>query len=163
MNNFFEQVRRESTRIAYRTVADHSNSTQTFAFKADLLKDLINQVKGQELQDIHVVINDTSIVVTGVARKLMIKIPFSMTMRPVSTERGALAFLVDEMTPVNVPWLNQKVFNHPPYLHFKDGLLTLNLEPLKKMEEFDDMEIQQVDIHDGKIFVVLGANFLSKH
>ncbi|MEW9668708.1 hypothetical protein [Ammoniphilus sp. 3BR4] len=155
MNDFFERVKREVAHLELQTAANGSETFEAVSLTADVLLALLNQFKIQEIQKLDVVISGSSIVVKGEARKLMIKIPFSVSMKPAEVREGKIRFIVKEMSPVNVPWLNQKIFNHPPYVVFEEGCIYLSLKPLDYLQKLKNKTIDHVEIKNDKLMVLI--------
>lgn len=157
-DDFFEHVQREVAHLELQTVTNGTETLEAVSLTADVLLALLNQFKVPEIYKLDVVISSSSIVVKGEARKLMIKIPFSLSMKPGGLHEGRIRFIVKEMSPVNVPWLNHKIFNHPPYVVFKEGYIYLSLKPLDQLKKMKNKTIEHVEIKNDKLIVLIRSN-----
>lgn len=158
MASLYERIknaldRLEGYPILQQAVQSSTSAAVSIPITDTMIQTLINQANSDDLHQLRIQIDDTSLVIRGIARKLMIKIPFSVSLQPVSSVEGKLIFSINQMSPVNTPWLNQKIFNHPPYLTFKDGYIHLNLEPLKEIKEMKGKFIHDVEIREGKLWI----------
>ncbi len=157
MSSVIERIKRAFSSLESLPVIQQAIKSTTASVSipitASMLEATLNQTRLKDLEEIQIQIDDTSLILRGVVRKLMIKVPFSVTLQPVSTQDGKLVFALSRMSPLNATWINQKIFNHPPYLIFKEGLIYLDLEPIKHLEQLQGKFIHHIEIKEGTLWI----------
>ncbi|WP_134701684.1 hypothetical protein [Ammoniphilus sp. YIM 78166] len=157
MSSVVERIKRAFSSLEGLPVIQQAIKSTTASVSipitASMIQATLNQSQLKDFEKIQIQIDDTSLILRGEVRKLMIKVPFSVTLQPVSTQDGKLVFALSRMSPLNASWINQKIFHHPPYLFFKDGLIYLDLEPVKHLEQLQGKFIHHIEIKDGTLWI----------
>ncbi|MDT0160657.1 hypothetical protein [Bacillus sp. AG4(2022)] len=121
-----------------------------------MLESQTEKIESEGLYNIEVVFRDNHIRITGTAKKLLLKIPFSIVLTPSSAEKRIIKFDTGSMTPLNHDWIKKKIFNNPPYVNFENDLLHINLNGFEKVRAIPVGQILDFKIEDDKMWVRLG-------
>ncbi|MEW4282288.1 hypothetical protein [Priestia koreensis] len=124
---------------------------------ADLLSKMIaKQLDPNEIRDFQLTFEDENLVIKGTAKKMLLKIPFQLTLQPVKTEKRTIYFALKEMKPLNQDWIRSKALNKPPLLSYEEGHVKLDLNQLDKIKYVPVGNIQHMEIKNEKLWVKIG-------
>ncbi|ASS95083.1 hypothetical protein [Peribacillus simplex] len=81
--------------------------------------------------DIKVEITPKHIVLSGTmdVKKMMFKknVAFRITLKPVHVENRTISFGLVEMEPIDRNFINQRIFNRPPFFEFENRTIKMNV------------------------------------
>ncbi|RLQ94303.1 hypothetical protein [Falsibacillus albus] len=123
---------------------------------------MLNEIikKTENIKDTHVEIANGLILITGKAEvgKMFIKktIPFSITLQPVQMKDRELLFKIIEFKPVNMKFLNKRIFNKSPHLTYLDDHIKIDFNGWGVVQRIPVGAIKRYKIDEGKIIVTIG-------
>lgn len=121
-----------------------------------MLETQTEKIEAEGLYEVEVLFRDNYIQVSGIAKKLLLKIPFSIELIPSSAEQRIIKFDIRSITPLNHDWIKKKIFNKPPYVNFENDLLHINLNGYEKVRAIPVGQIVDFKIEDDKMWVRIG-------
>lgn len=166
MTAFFDRIREELQQLAKSAEVEKVKEKASHIIHqayipvpltSSMIQTLIVQAQLDDVQKIKVEIMDQAIRFQGVARKLLLKIPFTILLKPASVQNRILMLTIVEMTPINQNWLNGRIFHHPPHLLFQEGKLHLDLNEFEVIRQLNIGIIKDVEIKDNKVWLKIGV------
>ncbi|MEH6943963.1 hypothetical protein [Bacillus sp. JJ722] len=128
----------------------------TIPIKAEMLLHLFRKQKIEGISNLDVVINNTSVVVSGMAKKVF-DIAFYVEIIPIRAEGRNLYFEIINMKPINQGWIKKKVFNTIPTVSFIKGLVCLNVNEIDKVKAIPFGTIQKMEVKANTLYVGIGT------
>ncbi|RXT06333.1 hypothetical protein [Ammoniphilus sp. CFH 90114] len=159
MNRFVQQIRRKLNRLAYhpeiRKLKENAGKTWGEAYipipiTAKMIQTALIQAQIEDVQKIKVTFVTSSLVIQGVARKWLLKVPFTLILQPSSVQGRVVSFVIREMHPIMNEKVNEQIFNRPPHLRYQDKQIFLDLNQLDVIRKIKKGSIKQMEI-DGEI------------
>ncbi len=111
------------------------------------------------IHNTEVKIDEEAIEITGEAtvKKHFItaSVEFLIELYPIRANDRSLIMKVEKVEPVNVEYLNQEIFNQPPYLTYDNGMITLNLNAWERMDNIP-LKIRSYELKHNHILINVG-------
>lgn len=118
---------------------------------ASMLERLI-KMKSEE-KDIQVEITPEHLILSGTTevKKLMIKknIAFTIILKPVHLEKRTILFEMVEMKPIDMNFINSKIFNRPPFLEYTDRTIKIDFNEWEIVRKVPLGNIKSYEFVDG--------------
>ncbi|MEW9668684.1 hypothetical protein [Ammoniphilus sp. 3BR4] len=162
---FVYRLRKKLDRIVrhpeFRKLKESAGKTLGHAYipvplTAKMIQAALVQAQIENVQKLKVTIHNSLLYIQGEARKWMIKIPFSLVLQPAKVHGRTVAFLIQEMTPILNETVNQQIFNRPPYLHYQDRHIYLDLNQLDLIRSIKRGSIKQMEIKEDLLWLKIG-------
>ncbi|WP_042458994.1 hypothetical protein [Neobacillus dielmonensis] len=116
--------------------------------------------KTDKVKETSVVIAEDGITITGKTEveKLMIKkdISFLIKLLPVKMENREIHFKIEKFKPLNLNFLNKKIFHNPPFLSYDGNLIKMDVNGWEKVKKVPFGNIKNYELTDGKITLSIG-------
>lgn len=119
-----------------------------------ILQKQVNQ--NDKIYNLEIIFQNDFIRISGIAKKLLVKIPFTLDLKPLKSEKRLLYFEVKQIKPLNQEWIKSKVLNKPPLLTYIKGNMKLDLNGVEKIRAISIGNIQSFEIKDRKLWVKIG-------
>ncbi|MEK4538532.1 hypothetical protein NST21_24960 [Peribacillus sp. FSL K6-1552] len=124
---------------------------------ASMLERIIKMKSGE--QDVKVEITPKHIVLFGTTevKKMMFKknVPFRITLKPVHVEKRTISFELVEMKPIDRNFINQKIFNRPPYFEFENRMIKMNFNAWNIVKRIPVGTIKSYELAEGALKIKL--------
>ncbi|WP_349728869.1 hypothetical protein [Peribacillus frigoritolerans] len=106
-------------------------------------------------QDINIEITPKHIVLSGTTevKKMMFKknVAFRITLKPVSVEKRTILFELVEMEPIDRKFINQRIFNRPPFFEFEKRTIKMNVNAWKIVRKIPVGTIKSYELVEGAL------------
>ncbi|MCK1994198.1 hypothetical protein GW626_20175 [Peribacillus muralis] len=103
--------------------------------------------------DIKVEITPGDIRIRGTieVKKMMFKkkVSFRIIIRPVHVEKRTITFELTEMKPIDKNFINQKLFNRPPFFEYENRMIKMNLNAWSIVKKIPIGTIRSFEMVDG--------------
>ncbi|MFG6119312.1 hypothetical protein [Thalassobacillus sp. B23F22_16] len=123
-----------------------------------MLEELIRHKSGEE--NIQVSITPHQIVISGtkVLKKLFIKknISFSVVLEPIRIEKRMLVFELISVKPINLNFINNKIFNNPPFINYDDREVKMDFNSWEIVRSVSVGNIKSFYLYNDEIEIRLG-------
>ncbi|MGE6611575.1 hypothetical protein ACQKFG_13735 [Peribacillus sp. NPDC076916] len=110
-------------------------------------------------QDIKIEITPKHIVLSGTTevKKMMFKknVAFRITLKPVSVEKRTILFELVEMEPIDRKFINQRIFNRPPFFEFEKRTIKMNVNAWKIVRKIPVGTIKSFELVEGALKIKL--------
>ncbi|AXN38511.1 hypothetical protein [Peribacillus butanolivorans] len=124
---------------------------------ASMLERIIKMKSGE--QDVKVEITPKYIVLFGrtEVKKMMFKknVPFRITLKPVHVEKRTISFELVEMKPIDRNFINQKIFNRPPFFEFENRMIKMNFNAWNIVKRIPVGTIKSYELAEGALKIKL--------
>ncbi|MED3690329.1 hypothetical protein P4534_16255 [Peribacillus butanolivorans] len=124
---------------------------------ASMLERFIKMKSGE--QDVKVEITPKHIVLFGTTevKKMMFKknVPFRMTLKPIHVEKRTISFELVEMKPIDRNFINQKIFNRPPFFEFENRMIKMNFNAWNIVKRIPVGTIKSYELAEGALKIKL--------
>ncbi|MFE4427378.1 hypothetical protein ACFRH9_09790 [Peribacillus butanolivorans] len=124
---------------------------------ASMLERFIKMKSGE--QDVKVEITPKYIVLFGTTevKKMMFKknVPFCITLKPVHVEKRTISFELVEMRPIDRNFINQKIFNRPPFFEFENRMIKMNFNAWNIVKRIPVGTIKSYELAEGALKIKL--------
>ncbi|MFC9601341.1 hypothetical protein ACFY5J_28395 [Peribacillus butanolivorans] len=124
---------------------------------ASMLERFIKMKSGE--QDVKVEITPKYIVLFGTTevKKMMFKknVPFRITLKPVHVEKRTISFELVEMRPIDRNFINQKIFNRPPFFEFENRMIKMNFNAWNIVKRIPVGTIKSYELAEGALKIKL--------
>ncbi|KQU22133.1 hypothetical protein ASG65_20660 [Bacillus sp. Leaf13] len=124
---------------------------------ASMLERIIKMKSGE--QDVKVEITPKHIVLFGTTevKKMMFKknVPFRITLKPVHVEKRTISFELVEMKPIDRNFINQKIFNRPPFFEFENRMIKMNFNAWNIVKRIPVGTIKSYELAEGALKIKL--------
>ncbi|MFJ7684065.1 hypothetical protein [Peribacillus butanolivorans] len=124
---------------------------------ASMLERIIKMKSGE--QDVKVEITPKYIVLFGTTevKKMMFKknVPFRITLKPVHVEKRTISFELVEMKPIDRNFINQKIFNRPPFFEFENRMIKMNFNAWNIVKRIPVGTIKSYELAEGALKIKL--------
>lgn len=121
-----------------------------------LIQTALVQAQLEDVQKIKVTIGDGYLHIRGEVRKWMVKVPFTLALKPSEAHGRMVSFFIHEMTPSLNERIKQHVFHRPPYLHYEEKQIFLDLNQIEVIRNLKKGAIKQMEIKGDKLWVKIG-------
>lgn len=164
-HHFVYRLRKKLDRIVrhpeFRKLQESAGKKLSHAYipiplTAKMIQAALVQAQIENVQKLNVTIKNSLLYIQGEARKWMIKIPFSLVLQPSSAHGRTVAFLIREMTPIMNETVNQQIFHRPPYLHYQNKHIFLDLNQLELIRNIKRGSIKQIKIKEDLLWLKIG-------
>ncbi|SDQ21396.1 hypothetical protein SAMN05216232_1101 [Virgibacillus subterraneus] len=108
------------------------------------------------VQDLSICMQDDLIRFSGVAKKLIFNMNFEIDLKPIHADKRVLYFQIDRITPLNLGWLKSKIFNRPPFLHYKKNTIRIDLNCIDRIRDIPVGNVKGFKVNGDKLWVKLG-------
>lgn len=123
-----------------------------------MLHEIVNQT--DRVDNTSIIITNENIYLSGeteIKKKFIHKkVTFSITLQPSRIMDRQLYFKIVQFTPVNLNFINNKIFNRPPYLTYKDGEIAMDFNSWEIVRKIPFGNIKNYELTDGKIILYIG-------
>ncbi|MEJ9228336.1 hypothetical protein LAV79_02245 [Peribacillus butanolivorans] len=124
---------------------------------ASMLERIIKMKSGE--QDVKVEITPKYIVLFGTTevKKMMFKknVPFRITLKPIHVEKRTISFELVEMKPIDRNFINQKIFNRPPFFEFENRMIKMNFNAWNIVKRIPVGTIKSYELAEGALKIKL--------
>ncbi|MBK5461597.1 MULTISPECIES: hypothetical protein [unclassified Peribacillus] len=124
---------------------------------ASMLERIIKMKSGE--QDVKVEITPVHIVLFGTTevKKMMFKknVPFRITLKPIHVEKRTISFELVEMKPIDRNFINQKIFNRPPFFEFENRMIKMNFNAWNIVKRIPVGTIKSYELVEGALKIKL--------
>ncbi|MCI2255785.1 hypothetical protein L2D08_15570 [Domibacillus sp. PGB-M46] len=138
-------------------LTDISTNGLPIPITAMMLESLI-KMKSDE-QDIKVEITPEHLVLQGTTevKKMMLKknVSFTITLKPVQLEKRMIVFELVEIKPVDMNFINSKIFNRPPFLEYTNRTIKIDFNTWDIIKKIPMGNIKSYEFVDGAINIKL--------
>ncbi|WP_134701712.1 hypothetical protein [Ammoniphilus sp. YIM 78166] len=121
-----------------------------------LIQTALVQAQLEDVQKIKVTIDGGYLHIRGEVRKWMVKVPFTLALKPSEAHERTVAFLIHEMTPSLNERIKQHIFHRPPYLRYEEKQIFLDLNQIEVIRNFKQGTIKNLEINGDKLWVRIG-------
>lgn len=125
---------------------------------AEMLKRVI-ALSNNEVFGLEAHIEQDWIKIKGKFEKKMlvtVNVPFEITLKPKSYEERTVTFEIVEISPLDIGWMNEKIFNNPPYCSYVDRSVKMDFNAWDIVRKVPVGKIKRLEIKDDKLYVSLG-------
>lgn len=134
-------------------LADLSANGLPLTVTKGMLEYLIKKKSGEH--DIKVEITSNYLILHGTAeiKKMMIKksIPFTITLKPIHFENRTILFQLVKMKPLNMGFINNRLFDKPPILEYANRIIKIDFDGLDIVRKVPLGNIKSYMFVDGAI------------
>ncbi|MDV7765969.1 hypothetical protein [Peribacillus sp. CSMR9] len=106
-------------------------------------------------QDIKVEITPKHIVLSGTmeVKKMMLKknVAFRITLKPLHVEKRTILFELVEMEPIDRNFINQRIFNKPPFFEFENRTIKMNVNAWNIVRKIPVGTIKSYELVEGAL------------
>ncbi|MGW6381697.1 hypothetical protein [Peribacillus butanolivorans] len=124
---------------------------------ASMLERIIKMKSGE--QDVNVEITPKHIVLFGTTevKKMMFKknVPFRITLKPIHVEKRTISFELVEMKPIDRNFINQKIFNRPPFFEFENRMIKMDFNAWNIVKRIPVGTIKSYELAEGALKIKL--------
>jgi hypothetical protein len=108
------------------------------------------------LSNIEVGIETENIIISGIAKKLLINIKFSIELKPLMPNGRELSFNITNMKPINHDWIKRKIFDNTRGISYHENIVTIDFNQIDKIRAVSIGSIKKIEIKDNSLLVSLG-------
>lgn len=134
-------------------LTDISTNGLPIKITAAMLEQLI-KMKSDE-KDVKVEITSEHLVIHGTTevKKLMIKknVPFTVILKPIQLEKRTILFELADMKPVDMNFINNKIFNRPPFLEYTNRTIKIDANAWDIVKKVPVGNIKSYELLDGAL------------
>lgn len=123
---------------------------------ADLLKKTIENREINDIEDLMVRFVDDTLVIEGKSKKMLIKIPFKIILRPIYNNDLKIYFSVVKISPIDAEWLKSKILQRPPMLKYDNSNLELDIDALDVIKNIPVGKIRSIKIENQCLIARVG-------
>lgn len=124
---------------------------------AKMIKSFIEKKSGQK--DLNVQITPEHIMLSGTTevKKMMLKktISFTVILKPVKIERRTIFFQLVQMKPVNLSFINNKLFNRPPFMEYYNRMIKIDFNQWDIVKKVPVGQIKSFELVEGALNIKL--------
>ena len=124
---------------------------------AKMMASLIEKKSGEEDIDVH--ISPEYIVLRGTTevKRMMLKkkVAFTVTLKPVQIEKRTILFQLVGMKPVNVNFINHKLFNRPPFFEYHNRMIKIDFNAWDMVKKVPVGQIKSFELVEGAMNIKL--------
>lgn len=121
-----------------------------------MIKKALERAELEDISNLIVYFVDDTLVVEGKTKKLAMSISFSFVLRPQKSSGRQMFFDIVEMKPLNIGWINKKIFTQPPYVTCEENVICLDLNGFDVIKKIPVGTIQSFQIEGDKLWVKIG-------
>lgn len=94
---------------------------------------------------------------TTEVKKMMVKknVSFRITLKPVQLEKRTIVFELVEMKPVDMNFINSKIFNRPPFLEYTNRTIKIDFNAWDIVKKVPVGNIKSYEMIDGTLNIKL--------
>jgi hypothetical protein len=133
------------------TLKNVSTNGFSIPITATMLERFILKKSGA--QDIKVKITPEHLILRGTmeVKKLMLKknVSFAITLKPFKLEKRLILLTLVEMKPLNMDFINSKIFNKPPFMEYDNQTVKIDLNAWDIMKKIPLGNIKSYELVDG--------------
>ena len=138
-------------------LTDISTNGLPIPITAAMLERLI-KMKSDE-QNVKVEITPEYLIIHGTTevKKMMLKknVSFTITLKPVQLEKRTIVFELVEMKPVDMNFINSKIFNKPPFLEYTNRTINIDFNAWDIVKKVPVGNIKSYEMIDGTLNIKL--------
>ena len=138
-------------------LTDISTNGLSIPITAAMLERLI-KMKSDE-QNVKVEITPEYLIIHGTTevKKMMLKknVSFTITLKPVQLEKRTIVFELVEMKPVDMNFINSKIFNKPPFLEYTNRTIKIDFNAWDIVKKVPVGNIKSYEMIDGTLNIKL--------
>lgn len=140
-------------------INDISTNGVPLKITSGMLEHLIN--RNEDVKNVKVEISPEYFVLHGETevKKMMLKknISFTLKLKPVQIENRSIQFELVEMKPVDMNFINNKIFNRPPFLEYNNRTLIIDFNAWDNVKKVPVGNIKSYEMLDGAINLKLSV------
>jgi hypothetical protein len=137
---------------------DGMNKGVPIPISQQMIHELIK--KTDQVTDTTLDIAEAGITVTGKTEveTLLIKkeVSFMIKLLPVKMENREIHFKIEKFKPLNLDFINKKIFNHPPFLSYDGKIIKMDFNGFENVKKIPIGNIKKYELTDGKIILSIG-------
>ncbi|WP_172200664.1 hypothetical protein [Saccharibacillus qingshengii] len=133
-----------------------NEQTVRLPITAAMLQYLFEKKSIAGVEKLEVGIVDGAVSIQGKAEKMLLSVPFQISLKPQRAEGRVLHFEVAAFTPANLEVVKKKVLDQPPLVSYAQGVVALDLNGLEAVKKVPLGSIKSIDIKDDKLWIGLG-------
>jgi hypothetical protein len=118
-----------------------------------MIKKALERAELDDISNLVVYFVDDTLVIEGKTKKLAMSISFSFVLRPQKSLERQLFLDIMEMKPLNIGWINKKIFTQPPYVTCEGSTICLDLDGFDVIKKIPVGTIQSFQIENDKLWV----------
>ncbi|HEY4549739.1 MAG TPA: hypothetical protein VIG98_05630, partial [Bacillus sp. (in: firmicutes)] len=90
-------------------------------------------------------------------KKMMLKknVSFTITLKPVQLEKRTIVFELVEMKPVDMNFINNKIFSRPPFLEYTNRTINIDFNAWDIVKKVPVGNIKSYEMIDGTLNIKL--------
>lgn len=135
----------------------YNNKHITVPITKETIEYLINKRNLDGIKNLEVDIIGEKMIVTGVAKKLLLNINFKIDLIISRVVERRVYFEIIEMKPINHEWIKKNIFKDHPYINYNCSIIDINLNVIDYIRLIPIGNIYKCEIKDNKIWVSLGV------
>lgn len=139
-----------------RAVQTANEQTVRLPITAAMLQYLLEKKPIDGIEKLEVRIADGAVLIQGKTKKMLLSVPFRISLKPQRAEDRVLYFEVAAFTPANLEIVKKKVFDQPPFVSYTQGIVALDLNGLEAVKKVPVGSIKSIDIKNYKFWIELG-------
>ena len=123
---------------------------------ANYIETLLLKSQPENISDLAVTYSDDVLVISGKTKKALFKIPFDVRLKPEHSQDRILIFSIDSVSPIDLDWVNKRIFQMPPTLSYQDRNLYVNLNGIPAVAKVPFGKITKFGMERGGLWITLG-------
>ncbi|MGE7185888.1 hypothetical protein ACQKKK_18470 [Peribacillus sp. NPDC006672] len=120
---------------------------------ATMLERIIKMKSGEQAVKVEITPEHIVLIGTTEVKKMMFKknVPFRITLKPVQVEKRTISFELVEMKPIDRNFINQKIFNRPPFFKFENRIIKMNFNAWNIVKRIPVGTIKSYELAEGAL------------
>lgn len=141
-------------------LSDISTNGLVIPISSSMLEHLIKmKLDKQDVKDVKVEITPEQLVLYGTTevKKMMFKknVSFSVSLKPIQFEKRVIVFELVDMKPVDMNFINSKIFNKPPFLEYTKRTVKIDFNVWDIVKKVPVGNIKSYEMVEGALNIRL--------
>lgn len=157
LNKTVNDMLQDETSLLSQTVKKLENKFVSIPISEEMLLLTLKKQELKEVTNLELKLTEETIVISGIAKKLLMNIQFSIELKPLHSIKRQISFEVITIKPLNHDWIKQIILNKPPFLMYEKGIVTMDLNQIEKIKTVPVGSIKAFEVKEGKLWVSVGV------
>ena len=143
----FNKIKNKLTNIATNgfPITISADTIQNFIRTKSSMPDVVVEITHE-----HIVLSGTTEV-----KKMLLKknVSFMVKLKPVQLEKRTILFELVEIKPIDMGFINNKIFSKPPFLEYTDRTIIIDLNAWEIVRKVPVGNIKSYELVDGALTI----------
>ena len=157
LNNKVNNLLKEESSLISQVKKKVEEKHLQIPISSEMILYILKRQNIEGISNLDVTILEESMKISGLAKKMMVSINFSIDLKPISASGRVITFEVISMKPLNQEWIKKIVFNRPTVLSYEDNCIMIDINELESIKKIPIGKIKGFSIKENKLYVDFGV------